>query len=99
MSQSAAYLDLRHDFFRMCAFCWVCAIGKNFLPRNKFKNRFLYDTYRIIIDLFAGFGGGWRADSPSLQQEWMGFKAKRTPRAMTIMIVEHPDTVEPCEEP
>lgn len=92
----AVWLDLRHDLFRICVLIAFCAYSKNFLPRNRFKNARLRQAYQILIDLLAGFGGGWRADSPSLQQEWMGFKAKRRPRMVHIELRLAPD--EECAE-
>jgi hypothetical protein len=76
MSHSAAYFDLRHDFFRVCAFVFWNALLCNFLPssvllRKYPKTRYCYE---VLVDLVAGFGLNWRTKLPSLDAEFLGFK-------------------------
>jgi hypothetical protein len=74
-----ALLDLRHDFFRICAFIVLCAFVSNFLPDERRvagypKTRYVY---RAFVDIIAGFGLNWRASLPSLDLEFMGFRVRR----------------------
>lgn len=78
MVHSALYLDYRHDLFRVCVFIAVNALLANFLPRAaRFrKHRTFQCFYIVVIDLVAAFGLNWRAELPSLNQEFMGFKRR-----------------------
>ena len=76
MPHSVAYLNLRHDLWRVCAFVAFNALLANFLPdsrllRKHHRARYLYE---VFVDLVAGFGLNWRTSLPSLDQEFMGFK-------------------------
>jgi hypothetical protein len=73
---SAAYVDLRYDLFRVCAFVAANALLCNFLPPSvklkKYpKTRYCYE---VLIDLMAGFALNWRTQIPSLDGEFIGFK-------------------------
>lgn len=72
------FLDLWHDFYRVCAVIAVCSIAANFLPAASKLDAIpkLKSLYCVFVDLVAGFGGNWRADLPSLAMEFMGFRRK-----------------------
>jgi hypothetical protein len=76
---SPTYVDVRHDFFRLCVFIAANALMCNFLPDSERLDRFpkLQWIYEILISLVAGFGLNWRHCLPSLDLEIMGFKVKR----------------------
>ncbi len=93
MIHSDLYLDLRHDFFRLCVFIAGNALIANFLPKSTvFKGmpRTRW-TYELLVDLIAGFGLSWRAKRPSLQKEWMGFKVRRRSRRWIVEFRSAPD--------
>ncbi len=70
------YLDLRHDFFRVCAFIAANSILANLLPRSSRlgRHRKVHNFYCLVIDLVAFFACNWRVNLPSLDQEFMGFR-------------------------
>jgi hypothetical protein len=68
--------DLRHDFFRICAFVAINALLCNFLPPSLLlrcypKTRYCYE---VLVDLMAGFALNWRERLPSLDREFPGFR-------------------------
>ena len=71
---------LRNDWRDVCEFIATAAIAANFLPRAAKFQRWpkLYSTYTWLVDVVALFACNWRANLPSLDEEFLGFQAKCT---------------------
>jgi len=67
---------LRHDLFRVTAFIAGCAFIKNFLPSSRMFSSIprLCWWYELFVDVVSLFALSWRAQSPSLEMEFLGFK-------------------------
>jgi hypothetical protein len=77
--KTATYIDVRHDFFRICVFIAGCALACNFLPCEDRLDNYprTKRLYVLFVDIIAGFGLNWRHCLPTLELELMGFKIKR----------------------
>lgn len=76
--QRIIYLELRHGLFRLCVFVSCNALLANFLPSAEKLWRYprAQRAYGVFVDLVAGFGLNWRAELPSLDREFFGFRRK-----------------------
>ena len=77
MFHGQTYLNIRHDFRNVCEFVFWCALIVNFLPEaDRFRKlgRAPFYTYLYFVDLLALFALNWRAQLPSLDSEFMGFR-------------------------
>jgi hypothetical protein len=79
---SDLYLNLEHDFFRVCGFIAASSLVANFLPNAKVLKLGprLGWLYSCLIDCVALCAFNWRICLPSLRGHFMGFKGPRSPR-------------------
>lgn len=73
---------LVHDLWQVirsvCVFIAFCALAANFVPRAALiRNRRRRACYKLLVEVIAGCGLNLRICLPSLDMQWMGFRAKR----------------------
>lgn len=72
------YLGFRWVYFRMCSVVFWAALIANFLPDSRYltKSPRARNAYEFIVDYVALFALNFRANLPSLEREFMGFKRR-----------------------
>ena len=76
--QHAEWLDFRYLIFRFSVFIAINAMLANLLPNAKCfaKRPSVQCWYEVLVCLIAIFSLNWRACLPSLDAEFLGFKAR-----------------------
>jgi hypothetical protein len=88
----AEYVFIRHVLFRVCVVVAICAAQANILPRNRLTG-WRFEAYEAYIALVAAMSLNWRAELPSLNGEFFGFRRRlrhfRRGRAQAKLDREH----------
>ncbi len=70
------YFNLRYDFLWVCVFIVVNAVIGNLWPNSEHLKNWpkLRYFYEMLIDVNSAFALRWRAQMPSLDKEFLGFR-------------------------